>query len=698
MSADATTATAQERRPLAATLRRLETKIAAIDATLVARDTDFRDVQSYMVDNRGDLDPMEMYQNDLFLRDIDAGGAHAMRVRERLVAMRAAPYFARLDFRPEGESVTATHYIGRHTFQDAEGTAVVDWRAPLGGMYYEGELGEAAYEAPAGTVLGALERKRQIKIVDGGVEYAVDTADAVRDQVLLDELARSTQEHMRSVIATIQREQNAIIRRDIDRTLIIQGVAGSGKTTVALHRIAFLLFRLCGTLRAENVGVVSPNGVFAEYVSDVLPELGEEPVVALDLPGIARAQLRRDGLDFRAPLDPTEPGAQAAGERARVKGSAAFSRWLESALRELVDDCFVARDLRLKGCGASAEELRELYDRLAPRPVLDRLGVIAGRLYELDREARPGATTYPRPAEIARELRRMLTATSARALYRELLARDDSPTAYRPPSAKVLEWADVYPYLMVADAFSGLERDDEIRHLVVDEMQDCSPVQYAVLRRIYPCTMTLLGDVDQALGSTERYGIDDLARLFDDAPVMRLDRSYRSTTEIMEFASRFRGQAIATVERHGDAPQTLGFDTTDVETAWLCDVARRFRDGGSGRLAIVARSRVDAEAVHRALSATLDDVALVTADARGALGRHVVVLPVALAKGLEFDEVIVPGVTAQGYGAAGDRALLYIACTRALHRLTLTYSGEPSPHLPVEGGPPGERRPCHAPR
>ncbi|MFE7412031.1 HelD family protein [Streptomyces laurentii] len=676
---------------LATTLRRLERKIASLAEALDAHDGDYRDVKSYMADSRGEIDPGEMYQNELILRDIDALGAQAMRLRERLEALRGSPYFARLDFAPDTTRTSEKHYIGRHVLHDAEGTAVVDWRSPLGGMYYEAEPGRASYEAPTGTIGGRLARRRQFKIEDGRLRFVVDTADAIRDEILLAEIGRTTDAHMRSIIATIQREQNAIIRNESDSTLVIQGVAGSGKTSIALHRIAYLLYRRRGRLHARNTGILSPNGLFAEYVAAVLPELGEEPVVAFDLAHIARTRLGRYRLDFTDPVDPVEPGDEAACERALAKSDFRFHRWLEQAVDETSLRCFDARELRVKGCSVDAEELRGHYERMSSLPVMPRLRMMAERICETDRTDRPFAASRPRVGEVTKALTAMLTVKSARAFYRELFRRVDAPTEFRSPAAGTLEWADVYPFLFVAARFDGPDTDEEIQHLVIDEMQDYSPTQYAVLRQLFRCDMTVLGDIGQALGNTGHYTLGSLSELFENARVMELNRSYRSTTEIMRFASGIRGHHITTIDRHGDAPRTLGFDTSASEEEWIAEEIGRFRAAGRGRLAIVTRSRAQARILHGRLSKTLGEIALGTADSSGVLGHGVTVLPVALAKGLEFDEVIVARASADTYSSTADRSLLYIACTRALHRLTVTHVGRPSPHLPAADGVPRER-------
>ncbi|GAB3493767.1 HelD family protein [Nocardiopsis coralliicola] len=687
---------AEEAARLAAVLVRLERKIAGLTAIVESHEADFRGVQAYMAENHGSIDPDELYQNELMLIDADMQGSNAVQARARLEAVRSTPYFGRLDFAADGGgeedaarggATGGQYYIGRQSVQDSEGVAVVDWRSPLGGLYYESEPGPASYTAPTGPISGRITLKRQLKVEGGRLRFAVDTADALRDEILLEEIGRTTDAHMRSIISSIQREQNAIIRNESDATLIIQGVAGSGKTSIALHRIAYLLFRRRATLSAENTAIISPNGLFAEYVSDVLPELGEEPVEALDLEGIARTRLAPLRMGFTPPADPVEPdGAPpAARARARALSTAQFRTWLEHAAAEAVRDCFEPQDLRIKWFRVEAAELRERYAAMPSIPVTKRLREIAEYLCGRARLEDPSAAFHPKPGQVAKELNRMLTVKSAKALYASLFRRDDAPEAvrgrWRPPAAATLEWPDVYPFLLVADYYTGLERYGHIRHLVIDEMQDHTPVQYAVLQRLFRCDMTILGDVGQALGATEGYTAERLGGLFPGARVMELNRSYRSTAEIMRFAGQVRGAAVEAVDRHGPEPEVRPYPDAAAEVRGIAAEIGRFRAHRSGRLAVVAKSRARAAALHAQLAQLCDGVALAEADARGVLSNDAVVVPVSLAKGLEFDEVIAAEAAADVY-SPGDRGLLYIACTRALHRLTATHAGPPSPLLP----------------
>ena len=270
---------------------KLEAALKEADANIQRQDESYMDTKRYMVEHSGDIDPHEMFQNELLLKQVDRTGAFSVKVRDKLLKLKDSPYFARIDF-CDGQSLEPSKfYISRFAFNYDMELLVIDWRAPIASMFYDYELGEAEYQAPDGKIRGELTRKRQFKIKEGMMEYAFESSDNVQDDVLQRELSNTSDEKMKSIISTIQREQNLIIRNEKAHTLIIQGVAGSGKTSIALHRIAFLLYRFKNRLCGQNVTILSPNKVFGDYISDVIPELGEEPIYQLGFDDLAAIQL-----------------------------------------------------------------------------------------------------------------------------------------------------------------------------------------------------------------------------------------------------------------------------------------------------------------------------------------------------------------------------------------------------------------------
>lgn len=222
-------------------------------ASVERMDKEYMDTKLYMAQYRAELDPHELFQNELGLKQLDSWGAFAVEVRQKLAKLQDSPYFARIDFQAVDAASAERFYIGRFAF-DYEGSLLVyDWRSPVAGMFYDCELGQAGYMAPLGRIEGELSCKRQFKIAKGALQYAFESAVNIQDEVLQQVLSQTADEKMKSIIATIQKEQNKIIRNEKAKVLIIQGVAGSGKTSIALHRIAYLLYRFKDRLSASIV-------------------------------------------------------------------------------------------------------------------------------------------------------------------------------------------------------------------------------------------------------------------------------------------------------------------------------------------------------------------------------------------------------------------------------------------------------------
>ena len=344
---------------------RLSDALQQAEASVRRADREYADTKKYMADHRGEIDPHEMFQNELLLKQTDRTGAFAVEMRDRIAKLKDSPYFARIDFREEQEEEGQPYYIGRFAFQYENEPLVFDWRAPISGMFYDCEVGEAGFLAPAGWTAGELTRKRQFKIRNGVMEYALESSANVQDDVLQRELSHTSDEKMKSIISTIQREQNQIIRNEKEGTLIIQGVAGSGKTSIALHRIAFLLYRLKDRLTARNVTILSPNKVFGDYISGVIPELGEEPIYEMSFGELAEIQLE-GVIGFEPDRDPFETQDETWSERVRFKSTLDFVSLMDQYIEQLPEFIFIPTDYVYGSFSAKGEWIR---DRLCVRRV-----------------------------------------------------------------------------------------------------------------------------------------------------------------------------------------------------------------------------------------------------------------------------------------------------------------------------------------
>ena len=652
-------------------LQLLAAAFARADASLHRIDGEYTDLKRYMTENRGEIDPHEMLQNEQTLAHIDRSGAQAADTRERIARLIDSPYFARVDFLPRQEQTETAYYIGRYGFLQGNRQWILDWRAPIAGMFYDCEIGPAAYTAPSGRVQGRLVRKRQYKISRGEMEYVLDSSLNIHDDVLQRELSRTSDDKMKSIISTIQKEQNRVIREENAETLIIQGAAGSGKTSVALHRIAYLLYRFRGSLTARNVAVLSPNLVFGDYISGVLPELGEEPVFTFSLADIAEIQLE-GVVRFQRDEDPLDREDPAWAERNRYKSTAVFLERLEDFRRQTENDVFMAADYPCGRFTVSAGWIQARFSALAPDPVMRRLQKIADAMYDRLKTERALADALPAKAEIVKALRGMLRVKTSLALYGEFYKRQHCAAMLAMPDSKTLEWADVYPYIYLRGAFEGNRESPAVRHLVIDEMQDYTPVQYAVLNRLFRCRKTILGDFGQRINPHHLHTLADIRRMFEGAVYVELNKSYRSTWEISRFAARIRRSTLATaIARHGEEPLVRQCASRQEELGYLRKRVCAFAGGGS--MGLIAKTERAADALFAQLS-ELNVVYRISQESRH-FRNGVCVVSVYMSKGLEFDEVIVPSADAETYRTESDGGLLYVACTRAMHRLTLTHTG-----------------------
>lgn len=683
---------------------RLSDALQQAEASVRRADREYADTKKYMADHRGEIDPHEMFQNELLLKQTDRTGAFAVEMRDRIAKLKDSPYFARIDFREEQEEEGQPYYIGRFAFQYENEPLVFDWRAPISGMFYDCEVGAAGFMAPAGWTAGELTRKRQFKIRNGVMEYALESSANVQDDVLQRELSHTSDEKMKSIISTIQREQNQIIRNEKEGTMIIQGVAGSGKTSIALHRIAFLLYRLKDRLTARNVTILSPNKVFGDYISGVIPELGEEPIYEMSFGELAEIQLE-GVIGFEPDRDPFETQDETWSERVRFKSTLDFVSLMDQYIEQLPEFIFIPTDYVYGSFSAKGEWIRDRFLAYGTCPVKKRLAMVADDIHDRFETDNIMEQEVPRPRTILKQLNSMLTMKDTLAVYKDFYKRMGIPEYFVMAARKTLEWADVYPFLYLHSAFQGLKESHITRHLVIDEMQDYTPVQYAALNRMFPCRKTILGDFGQSVNPNHLHGLEDLRTIYDRAQFVELNKSYRSTYEIMRFAKKIHHvSALEPVKRHGEPPALIPcLDAAD-EIRKIREAIRCFRTGKNVSLGIILKTDAAAKDMYEVLAGydgmeenqveenqvegngeEACDISLLTRESTS-FQNGISITSVRMSKGLEFDEVLIPQADCRTYTSDFDRGLLYIACTRAMHRLTLTYSGKETEF--ISGQPP----------
>ncbi|MEE4177517.1 MAG: 3'-5' exonuclease [Bacteroides sp.] len=673
----------EEKQFLALVMKKLTDSLKQFSERIKGLSDDMLETRRYLYEHKTGMDRMERYA---ILQSLFRGnlvGESAVERMKNIEKLLASPYFGRIDFREKSGDEVFPLYIGIHSFYDQEARANVihDWRAPVSSMFYDFELGEVFFETHEGRVEGDITLKGQYHIRNGKMEYMLENPSAVYDEMLQQVLSENSDRKMRNIVATIQRDQNPIVRNERSRVLIIQGVAGSGKTSIALHRIAFLLYRFKATIKANNILIISPNKVYADYIANVLPELGEERVPEMGMEELG-AKLLQGRYKFQTFFEQVSQllGKSDEGFRERIefKASGDMLTRLDQYLVYVNNEFFKPADLWVGRSLVPEWFIKEQFESLHRLPVMKRFGMMAKAIednivFYYRRDVTPEERKF-----ILKEVTAMFRITNVRQLYKDFYEWLGQPQMLKAASRSRLEYADVFPLVYLMIRFEGSQTFDGVKHLLVDEMQDYTPLQYAVLARLFSCNKTILGDASQKVSLAGSSTAEMIREVMPDADLVKLRRSYRSTWEITRFAQQILPDSLLiAVERHGEAPKVKGFGGQKEEVAYIRERIVTFWKSGQKTMGIICKTQKQADWLYGQLGSMQESVSILDKQSK-AFSLGVVLMPVHLAKGLEFDEVIVPFVTGEHYNTELDKHLLYIACTRAMHRLGLSYAGRKS--------------------
>ena len=659
-----------------------------------------QEYKDYIWSNK-DIDPHEIRSmRESILRHF-ASGESVIDKRRRLGKILEIPYFGRIDFKEKKEgSETMPLYIGIHTFYDPNQkiNLIYDWRAPVSSMFYDHELGEAAYSSPAGEINGEISLKRQYRIRNGKMEYMLESSLTVHDDILQKELSANADDKMKNIVTTIQREQNRIIRNEEAPVLIIQGVAGSGKTSIALHRIAYLLYAQKGDISSKDILIVSPNKVFADYISNVLPELGEETV-----PETSMEQILSGILDnkykyrnfFEQVTELLDKPAPDFIERIRYKASFEFISQLDKFILHAENTYFKATDVQLtRLVTIPAEFIEEQFRRFNRYPMRQRFETMTDYILDMMKVKYGFTVTTAERNLLKKEIQKMFTGNNDLQVYKDFFEWSGQPDMFKTRKNHTLEYADLAPLAYLHMALDGNTVRHRVKHLLIDEMQDYSPVQYKVLQKLYPCRKTVLGDACQSVNPYGSSTANIIRKAFVTGEEMKLCKSYRSTFEINDFAQKIlTNEELEPVIRHGEHPAILRFKNMEEEISGIANILSTFKTSNHKSLGIICKTEAQAMEMTEKLKAYTSNIYFLS-NRSSAFAKGIIVTSAHMAKGLEFDEVIVPRVDDKNYSTPIDKSMLYVAVTRAMHKLTLTYHGKPSGFIPPSTPCTRQSKPC----
>ena len=687
----------------------LRHRITQLNDSIEAGQKEIEGMHEYYWENYTEMDQYgyENFDNQqALLHEINASN-EKIELRRRFRKMMDSPFFGRVDFCYEGDYEPEIFYIGIANLAEENGglPLIYDWRAPVSGLFYDFDKGPASYQAPLGEIHGDIAAKWQYKIRGGKMIYEFESDVKIDDEILKAELGSNGDVQLKNIIRTIQKEQNVIIRNTSDRIMVIQGAAGSGKTSIALHRIAYLLYHDRKNLKSSSVLVLSPNGVFSDYISHILPELGEENIREMSFDLFAYKRLKNTVSDCEDRYDLIE--RQISGlcdeELLKEKQSRDFLDRMEGYLAELEDSLMNFRDIEHRGVVKKEQEIIELfYFKFMDIPLLSRMDAVAE--YFIDEvETLKGFDLPEEERDVVKSrFYRMYETRDLYVLYNRFLRQEGFPALPQVQYEKrKLRYEDVYPVLYLKYRLETQQEDSGVRHLIVDEMQDYSMIQYLIIQRLFKCKMTILGDREQTMDGDQQDVLTFLPKIFGkDIRRIVMNKSYRNTIEIASYANKLAGiTEVELFERHGkpveekeftgltealervvkelrlekqtvaeadkDMPENAASETDGTETG---------EELSYETAAVITRTADEAREAYYILQKKLEAEGFDTKERLSLLHRDstnfkkgLTVTTFYMAKGLEFDQVfsVFPGT---------DRSPIvqrarYIAATRALHEL-----------------------------
>ena len=663
----------KEKLHLDNTIKLLRNEISVLAQDLYDNEEKQKEFKKFIWDSRAELDPTEMKTvmsnseqevNNLMMK---------ANYYKKLYKIQNSPYFAKIVF--EGDEGIKDIYIGLTYLTKKNENVIYDWRSPIASIFYDYEDGPVSYEAPGGIYKGILHNKRQFTIEDAKIKRVFDSKLNVQDEMLQEVLANKTDEYMKNIVNTIQTEQNAIIRNIKDKNLIVQGIAGSGKTSVALHRIAFLLYKI-KNLTSDKVLIFAPNNIFSEYISNVLPELGEDNTKETTFSDFLETYITEYKIveTFTSFIERYYKHDEAFVDLIKFKQSNEIIKVMDEYIKSFSKKASFTDDLLNHYVYLSKDKLNYyLKERYSSIPLFERIDELAVKISEMQLNGK-------RSREVKSWLKGILNISiDYKEIYKNFYKSPEFINAYRkeiPDSYinklddKTISFEDACLFVYMKSLLKFLGNDYTIEQTIIDEAQDYNILQYILLKKILKKSkFTILGDINQTINPYYQYNsLEDIKQIFDDnAKYIELTKTYRSSPEIIEHTNKILGlNLVSAIRRDTNIPVEFK-EEDNLKEQLLNDIQKLKTDNRS--IAIITKTDTEANKIYKLLHKDLEDLTLIQGNSKK-FSRTLVTLPSYMAKGLEFDATIIYTEKDDSYNY-DERYLYYVSCTRSQHHLVI---------------------------
>lgn len=654
----------RERNYLNKTVSLIRKKISKLGQELFDDDSKVLEFKKLIWDTHTEMDPNEMRsmmaESDLQVSIMQSKGNYL----QRLFRIQNKPYFGSIRFKEDGNEEEDNIYIGITHVEDKLDYYVHDWRSPICSMFYDYETGPASYKAPSGIIKGNITKKRQYIIEDAELKHIFDNDLNISDSLLQEVLAEESSDKMKNIVNTIQEEQNKVIRNTEDKNLIVEGIAGSGKTSVALHRIAFLLYRI-PNLTSSNVVVFTPNKVFSEYISNVLPELGEDNTYDMTFYDLLCQNINeyKDIENFTDFISRYYKGNVDNYDMVKYKQSDEIIKDIDSYINNLLSTIKFNNKLEYDNfIEIDTEELNNMLNYKYNRfPLFERIKEMSKRIASNNYE---GSTKNA--SSIEKKLKELLNIKlDLKDIFNNFYQSEYSKYKDKV-NDKCLYYEDACIFLYIKSLLVGFNTNHVIKEIVIDEAQDYNKLQYLIIKKTFKTSnYTILGDTNQTINPYYKYdSLEELTSIFESSKYITLTKTYRSTGKIIDYTNKILGLNHVTAIRNDKASDII-FRNNITKNDFLTDINNLKTTSKS--IAIITKNDSEAEEVYNMLK---DDLDIMLIDGFGHIKRDLVVVPSYVAKGLEFDSVIIYTDKDNKYQEK-DKYLFYVACTRAQHNLII---------------------------